>query len=393
MIAKKPKTTFVALIAVILGALVIAGCTFTGEKKNENSLEFSQDHAIFVYEKPGFGSEFFIRLNKDGTFTYKTGSLSSYFGVGTWKQEGDLLRLTDNITTYDFYNEFRVDGNTLLWKSENSSGFMGVTVSDGDKFLYRGTEDSPIPVVSSIYDLPGIVLSYMDGGIPGVFVNVDGTTYVWDHQMVDTLDGLAVSGIGAVASNVTTEIPDTHLAGCRLPIKTVLFKGQDILNTKYEAVYCILGNNGKYAHFLPIEAFRGEERWWESWQVQDGTKNLTLEKLSKLAEEKGQLLSHTDLQGHTHIELEDIANHIIYRMYDVEGGYRLMLISADVQADIEVLDARLYRKDDPDIYIDIRVDSIDDFIAMSANLLKQPLVVTKTNTGEVIVTTYVHKSE
>ncbi len=393
MIAKKPKTTFVALIAVILGALVIAGCTFTGEKKNENSLEFSQDHAIFVYEKPGFGSEFFIKLNKDGTFTYKTGSLSSYFGAGTWKQEGDLLRLTDNITTYDFYNEFRVDGNTLLWQSGNSSGFMGVTVSDGDKFLYRGTDDSPISVMSSIDDLPSVILSYMDGGEAGVFVNVEGTVYVWDHQMVDTLDGLAVSGVGTVTANFPMWIPEIHLSACRVPIGTVLYKGQDIRCTKYDAVYCLLGDNGNYAHFLPIEAFRGEERWWEHKEIHDSHKILTVDSIKELVREKGQLISHRDFEGYSHIELENTENHIIYRLYDVEGGYRLMLLSADVQAEIEVYSARFYRKDTPDIYIDIRTNSIDDFIAMPESLLNAALIIENNKTGEVIVTTYVSKPE
>ena len=60
MIARKPKTAAITLIAVLLVSLVVVGCTFTGashEPPVMTAAHFEENTAIYVYEKPGFGSD------------------------------------------------------------------------------------------------------------------------------------------------------------------------------------------------------------------------------------------------------------------------------------------------------------------------------------------------
>lgn len=90
----------------------------------------------YVYEKDGFGGDFAITINSDGSFRYYEGYLSSYIGNGTWELKEDVLCLSDDENTGNsFKNYFIVDGESLVFTEENSSNFMYVKVSDGEKFL------------------------------------------------------------------------------------------------------------------------------------------------------------------------------------------------------------------------------------------------------------------
>ena len=54
-----------------------------------------KDHSkLYVWDKPGFGGDFTITLNADGTYSYYAGYLSSYIGVGTWKSENGVLTIS-----------------------------------------------------------------------------------------------------------------------------------------------------------------------------------------------------------------------------------------------------------------------------------------------------------
>lgn len=89
----------------------------------------------YHYEKEGFGGNFTIRLEEDGTFTYYEGFLSSYIGTGTWTLEGDTLCIIDEGAGKSWKNYFRADKETLTFRSEGSINFMYLTVADGEKFL------------------------------------------------------------------------------------------------------------------------------------------------------------------------------------------------------------------------------------------------------------------
>lgn len=90
----------------------------------------------YCYEEDGFGGDFTISVHSDGTFSYYEGMLSSYIGVGTWELEGDILVLSDDAEIgYPFVNRFRVDGEDLVFLAEDSSNFIYVKVSDGERFV------------------------------------------------------------------------------------------------------------------------------------------------------------------------------------------------------------------------------------------------------------------
>ena len=90
----------------------------------------------YVYEKDGFGGEFTVTINEDGSFQYYEGFLSSYIGAGTWQLEGDILSLSDDEEMgYEFVNHFQVDDGVLVFQEEDSSNFLYVKLSDGERFL------------------------------------------------------------------------------------------------------------------------------------------------------------------------------------------------------------------------------------------------------------------
>lgn len=403
MIARKPKTAIVTLICVLLIVAIAVGCTFTGSSAEQSSeppvmqaCHFEEKNAIYVYEKPGFGSDFFIKLNRDGTFTYREGSLSSYFGHGTWTLTDNILAMTDKPVAspdHAFYNEFRVEEDALVWLAKNSTGFLhrNISLEDGGRFLYRGSEETPVPKLTYVEDITDVAKGIFDGGPRATFVNVDGTVFVWNHFAVDTLDGLAVIEIGTVTENDIMRIPDTHLTACRIPVGTTLYMGKDAADTQYPAVYCKWDDMAYYARFLPEAALHGDRRWWEQHTATDGTKTLTLEKLSQVAKEKGGLFSHTDLQGYRHEALMN-SNGMLYRLYDVEKDYKLVVLCANTQTAIEALSTRLYHKDTPDHYIDIRTDDIEAFINQGIHRLREDLSFAD-NQNDVIYATDVYAAE
>ena len=89
---------------------------------------------VYQYEKEGFGSDFVITLYHDGTFQYYEGGLSSYIGMGTWKQEGDILTMYDE--RY-LKNLFRVEGNSLVFIEEGSTNFTYIKVEDDQRFYLQ----------------------------------------------------------------------------------------------------------------------------------------------------------------------------------------------------------------------------------------------------------------
>lgn len=95
-------------------------------------LEEQAEGTVYQYEKEGFGSAFTITLYNDGTFAYYEGALSSYMGMGTWQQEGDLVTLHDE---QHFQNHFRFEGEDLVFAAEGSTNFMYVDVAEGDRFV------------------------------------------------------------------------------------------------------------------------------------------------------------------------------------------------------------------------------------------------------------------
>ena len=99
----------------------------------------------FLYEGEGILGSFTITLYEDKTFTYYEGMASSYLGMGTWSQEGDVVTLTDDTQSgYGLINHFRLEGNDLIFIEEDSANFIYVKVRNGDEFHWTGEAFKPI---------------------------------------------------------------------------------------------------------------------------------------------------------------------------------------------------------------------------------------------------------
>ncbi len=145
------KKVLSGLIAA-LAALLLASCAGTAGAPETaapetdipdtgDALTFpSENHSrLYVWEKKGFGGDFGITLNADGTYSYYAGYLSSYIGIGTWSVDRGVLTMTEDKEHcgYDFVFRFRFDGGDLVYLADGSSKFMYVSVQDGDRFLKR----------------------------------------------------------------------------------------------------------------------------------------------------------------------------------------------------------------------------------------------------------------
>lgn len=95
-----------------------------------NGQDFSR---IYQYEKEGFGGDFIIKLSGDGVAIYYEGGLSSYIGLGTWKQEGDFVTITVEQKPY----RFCLEENALVFIEEGSDSFTYIEVADGDRFILQ----------------------------------------------------------------------------------------------------------------------------------------------------------------------------------------------------------------------------------------------------------------
>lgn len=90
----------------------------------------------YKYEKEGFGGDFTITLNADGTYTFYEGPLSSYMGSGTWETYyGAVYMYEDKQAGFDLRFTFGLHDGTLFYSGSNSDGFPYVKVADGEKFI------------------------------------------------------------------------------------------------------------------------------------------------------------------------------------------------------------------------------------------------------------------
>ena len=124
------KRLFIIFMSLLLAFSLFSCATPESDTASERGGK------TYVWEKEGFGGNFTITLNADGTYQYYVGYWSSYIGMGEWKIEDGVLTLTEN-TGYDLVFRFSVKDGELVYIKEGSSEFMYVTVGDGDKFIYR----------------------------------------------------------------------------------------------------------------------------------------------------------------------------------------------------------------------------------------------------------------
>jgi len=121
---------------------VISEINENGSSDSENIDESNQDISDdtingtnYICEETGFGGDFTILLMDDGTFTYCEGMLSSYIGYGHWEKDGNILTLSDEGMGKIRTIVFEVDGNDLIYRADESYGFIYTNPSDGTRFL------------------------------------------------------------------------------------------------------------------------------------------------------------------------------------------------------------------------------------------------------------------
>ncbi len=102
----------------------------------------------YVWEKEGFGGDFTITLQNDGTYSYYAGMLSSYIGSGKWTVNDGILTMTET-TGYDRTFRFSVKDDALVFISEGSDKFMYVTVENGDRFIMDDSKNGPVVAIPS----------------------------------------------------------------------------------------------------------------------------------------------------------------------------------------------------------------------------------------------------
>lgn len=130
---KKPAL-WIIIAALVIGS-VLAVCFLTEPAETEKIHVAGKS---YIYEKTDDSMwEFVIYIQKDGTFSYSEGLLSSYIGMGHWEVKGGKLYLYDKglsnkIRTY----VFRVESNALVFCGKESDQFIYLEVADGAHFFF-----------------------------------------------------------------------------------------------------------------------------------------------------------------------------------------------------------------------------------------------------------------
>lgn len=121
------RTVSILLILVFLCGIAAA----------EGIVDETRDGDIagtYRYEGEGFGGDFTITLNADGTYAFYEGMLSSYMGGGSWSLEEDAVCLTEK-NGFDLHFRFALQGGALVYDAAGSDAFPYVHVSDAERFV------------------------------------------------------------------------------------------------------------------------------------------------------------------------------------------------------------------------------------------------------------------
>lgn len=147
------KPAFWMVIIALAACIIAALCFLTNPKSHQPSLA-----GLYRYEGDGFGGDFTITLQADGSFTYYEGGLSSYIGDGKWSVSGDILTLEDE-SGAAIVNRFRMEGDELIFQAKDSTNFIYVKVADGSVFSKNNEVNNPFPSTLSA-EVHGTTISY-----------------------------------------------------------------------------------------------------------------------------------------------------------------------------------------------------------------------------------------
>lgn len=109
---------------------------------------------VYRYEGEGFGGDFTLTLNADGSYTFYEGPLSSYMGGGTWRVYLNAVDLNEE-NGFELSFTFGVEEGALIYLSGSSDPFPYVKVKDRERFVRTESEEesmklfidgTPVPV-------------------------------------------------------------------------------------------------------------------------------------------------------------------------------------------------------------------------------------------------------
>lgn len=133
------KPAFWIIILAVIACAAAAVCFLTNPVDDIPGADGTAAGKTYLYENDGIMGDFTLTLNEDQTYLYSEGMASSYMGIGTWAQDGDIITLTDRETAGDTRtNHFRIEGGDLVFLSEGSSNFIYVKVQNGERFHCTG---------------------------------------------------------------------------------------------------------------------------------------------------------------------------------------------------------------------------------------------------------------
>ena len=160
----------------------------------------------YRYEGEGFGGDFILTLNADGTYTYREGPLSSDVGAGSWDVYYNVVYLTDENEESDLDFQFGIGENALIYLAGGSEPFTHIKVQDGERFMKQNgmkirVTDGTHTIIYALNDTPSAKSLYAMLPLDTEVENYGHNEKIfYPEQAIDTADGIEGGGeAGALA--------------------------------------------------------------------------------------------------------------------------------------------------------------------------------------------------
>ena len=137
---------------------------------------------VYTYTGEGFGGNFTITINKDGTASFYEGALSSYIGQGKWSVKNSILIVSDE----NYTNRFKILDDELEFIEKGSTNFLYVKVKDREKFKGQSLKNYNLETKEKMTEKENIeedkdnnIYDYRNPIIPEGFKSVETESASW----------------------------------------------------------------------------------------------------------------------------------------------------------------------------------------------------------------------
>ena len=119
---------------------------------------FRQEKAAFLsgvyrYEGEGFGGDFTLTLNPDGTFSFSEGPLSSFLGTGSWYADPNAVWLQEESGS-GLQFSFAPENGALLFLASCSDPFPRIRVAEGERFVRISSAEAAMRLIINGTEVP-----------------------------------------------------------------------------------------------------------------------------------------------------------------------------------------------------------------------------------------------